>query len=395
MYPITTTLHLSRLLIGAWVLSLVLVVLTLATPLEFSPLPVENVFRWGTWLLAIPACRRLQQLTGRLLWLWKLLPWLLWSPVLFLEGYIVLRPSYHSLGRRVLQPLEWIFWNRADWGMQYVLFRRENSEVVFDHLRDPQMGYLKDRLAYHTPLLPGVHWVSPIPGEYPLVQNVLDPSWQIVDTASAELSQDTVLRRRLQPWLTGQRYTQRVREADEWRQKRGLPRTISPESLPPATQQGAHTMGCRMQATGSTERASFWLPPTLRQGHGTQAVYRSTFSEENGPKRLLTISTHFLLQGKEFPLFLYVPNVTGTGTYPLIGGLPVPSAWSTLFLEDAINGVSYTSWAEPAAVVHITRLDTTRCIVAGRFSGSLRNGEEGDCSVTIDDGRFDLLFQRE
>lgn len=384
-----------RLLIGSWVLSLLLVVLTLATPLEFSPLPVENIFRWGAWLLAFPACRRLYHLTGRLPWLWKLLPWLVWSPVLFLEGYVVLHPSRYPLWKRALEPLEWVFWNRADWETKRVLFRRGSSEVVFHHLRDPRMGYLEYRLAYYTPLLPGVHWMRLIPGDYPLVQDVVDPSWQIVDTASAELSQDMALRRRLKPWLTGQRYTQSMRESDAQRQKWGLPRTNTPESLPPLSQQGTHTMGCRIQATGSTERASFWLPPTLRQGHGTQAVYRSTSSEENGPKRLLTISTKLLLQGQEFLLVLHVPNVRGPGTYPLTGTHPAPSKWSTLFLEDAINGVSYTSWAKPAAVVRISRLDTTHCIVAGSFSGTLRNGEVGDCSVTIDQGRFDLLFQRE
>ncbi|RPD43742.1 hypothetical protein DNI29_23055 [Hymenobacter sediminis] len=384
-----------RLLIGSWALSLLFMVLTLSTPLEFSPLPVENIFRWGVWLLAFPACRQLYQITGRLPWLWKLVPWLLWSPVLFLEGFVLLQPSSYPLWKRALEPVEFIFWNRADWDTKRVLFRRGNSEVAFQHLRDPRMGYIDDRLAYYTPLLPGVHWASPIPGEYPLVQNVIDTSWQIVDTASAELSQDMALRRSLQPWLTGQRYTQRMRELDAWRQKRGLSRTDTPEALPPVSQQGAHTMGCRIQATGSTKRASFWLPPTLRQGHGTQAVYRSTSSEESGPKRLLTISTNLLLQGQEFLLVLHVPNVRGPGTYTLTGTHPVSSKWSTLYLEDATNGVSYTSWATPAAVVQITRLDTTQCIVAGSFFGELRNGDVGDCSVTLDHGRFDLLFQRE
>lgn len=192
----------SKLIISVWLLSLLLTILTLFTRLEFTPLPLGNLLRCAVWGLAFPACYLLRLHNRRLRWLWLLLPWLIWSLLVWAEGMAVWvslhsGPSY-TFQAAVLEPLKFIFANKEHWIKQRVIFRRGSQVIAHQYLYEKPKGILDVRQAIITPLLPGLQWATrlPIAG-----QGVVDASWQLVDSTSVEMSQDTALNRRLKPWL--------------------------------------------------------------------------------------------------------------------------------------------------------------------------------------------------
>jgi hypothetical protein len=387
------------LVIGAWLLSLVLVILTTATPLEFDPRWLGNVARGALWGLAFPACALLARRGGWFRWVLLGLPWLLWSSIVVVEvmaiGYLCQRPrsewNHTPFWRKAVEPLEWVFANREMWWPPNVLFRRGNSVVASQLLLEKRKGVLNSRVAYLTPVLPGLRWASCLPeGDNKLL---LDTSWQLVDTASVEMSQDTALQRRVRPWVVGQRRSQQARQWDDLRQRRGKPRSDATELLTRATCHGANTLSCLVRAVGSTTENSFWLPPTARVGHDGYAVYRAQDSEDYGPRRLLTIHADMLFNGCKYPLHLELTDAH-TGIFHLAGTGIVTRKWNEIGLMDGTIGMLYVSQGQLPATVTITRLDTIQAIVSGTFSGTLHNGTDGDRTVTLTQGRFDFHYRQ-
>jgi hypothetical protein len=184
-------------------LSLVLVLLTVATPLEFVPLPLGNIPRWALWGLAFPACHHLWLRTGRFRWVWKALPWVLWSLLVVAEGLAVwvwfYRANHTPFWQSVPNPLEMVFANRERWRTERTLFRRGRLVIVHQLCLAPRYGVTDLRQAQLVPLLPGLQWAARLPGDFQ--PGVVDTSWQLVDTVAAEMSQDTALQRRVKPWL--------------------------------------------------------------------------------------------------------------------------------------------------------------------------------------------------
>ncbi|MDQ2770298.1 MAG: hypothetical protein M3Y54_07345 [Bacteroidota bacterium] len=387
-----------RLLIGLWLLSLVLVIITLTTPLEFSPLPLGNIPRWLVWGLAFPVGRWVARRGNWFRWVGYAIPGLLWGSVIGVELLVAWdvyqRPAseYHThTWRKAVRPLEMVFFNRLHWLPPDVLFRRSNKVVAHQLLLDPRYG-ARFRYAILSPVLPGLQWAKqiPIPED---AEKLLDVSWQLVDTVSVGMSQDTGLQRRVRPWVVGQRYNQQARINDAWRERRGLPRSNTPELPVPATQYGANTLSCMVTATGSATENSFWASPRVRQGHDSYAVYRDLASTEYGPVQQLTIDTNLLFNGIEYPLNIKLVSLRGCGTYSLVEKSSEGTPLNQLVFVDAINGREYFPHPSFPATVTITQLDTLRGIVSGRFSGMLRNGTEGDYSVIIENGCFDFLYQ--
>lgn len=193
---------LTKSIISIWLTSLLLTILTLFTRLEFTPLPLGNTSRWIIWGLAFPACYLLRLRNRRLRWLWIMIPWLLWTGLIYMEGLAVW-VSFHQVGRytfweATLEPLRFAFANQERWIKQRVIFRRGSQVIEHQYLYERPMGILDVRQAIITPILPGLQLATrlPIAG-----QGVVDDSWQLVDSTSVEMSQDTALNRRLKPWL--------------------------------------------------------------------------------------------------------------------------------------------------------------------------------------------------
>ena len=196
--------YLPSLVIGTWLLSLGFVVLTLTTPLEFTPLPLSNLPRLGVWGLAFPACRMLWQRTGRLRGLWRTVPWLLWGPLLVVQsGWFLLMMLSFEQWPRLLKPTTSVFARQQVWLTRRVLFRR-GLQVVASQRIDPLALYPGSfRTVLLTPVLPGLQWATRLTGNKPL-----DASWQLSDLPDAQahpqvgrtvlqLSRDSTLHRLL------------------------------------------------------------------------------------------------------------------------------------------------------------------------------------------------------
>jgi hypothetical protein len=198
--------------LGTWLGCLLLVGLLTFTSLELAPRPLENLPRWGLWLLAVPACRRLQAHWPRLRRLWAALPWLLWGP-------LALVLTFYVLGWLSDDRAQAGYWLRVDLiecladdrvaRTTQVLFRRGRQEVVDQvlvpfHATAPRTLRLW-RTVQVTHVVPGVQWITWLPEPANL-----DASWQAATLDGRDavsqyymahdqltLSSDSALHRRL------------------------------------------------------------------------------------------------------------------------------------------------------------------------------------------------------
>jgi hypothetical protein len=170
----------SKWLVIGCLVSLVLVGLSIFSPVELVPLPLENVPRWGLYALAFPACRLLQARWPRGRLVWKTVPWLAWGPllvVLFFSLPMTVAQTPAKSWADIFAPLTWFFARPEEWRTSQVLFRRgrqlvvEQRYVPWDQPR-PRMLRGSWRTALVTPLVPGVQWAVPLPGP-----GSLDTSW--------------------------------------------------------------------------------------------------------------------------------------------------------------------------------------------------------------------------
>lgn len=185
--------HINQFITTIWLVSLVLVLLTTFTPLEFNPIQLTYLPRWGLWFLVIPATQWLWTSTRILPWLWKSIPWLLWVPLLALQLAYSIKsyiryPTYNVFRniRYTLLIFEDVF--AAQLRTPYYFYTwhtntihyRWGSRIVAQQLLDTPWGG-EPRRVIITPLLPGLQWSQPIADDL-----LLHAPWQPVDTASVK-----------------------------------------------------------------------------------------------------------------------------------------------------------------------------------------------------------------
>jgi hypothetical protein len=152
----------ATLIVGVWLLGLVLVPLTLFTPLEFTPLWLGNLPRWGLWGLAFPACHWLRVRTKCRLW--AAVPWVLWAPLAYAVGDNGWR-SYRDAAQShapmrwstLVQPLELTFANDKRWWRQQVL-SQNGARVTSLEMDVSRYGSEGIRYTEIFQLLPGLQW---------------------------------------------------------------------------------------------------------------------------------------------------------------------------------------------------------------------------------------------
>lgn len=174
---------------STWLLCWPLVLLTWFTPLEFVPLQLGNLPRWGLWLLAFPATRWLKTRTRALPWLWILLPWMLWAPLVIMQVYFAgywyqqvktsnLSKSSPPSWRQAVMPFEELFARHYPWYTLAFDYRQGNKLAVRQLRYTPWGG--QPRRVIITPVVPGLQWCVPIPYD-----SLLKDPWLMVDTVAA------------------------------------------------------------------------------------------------------------------------------------------------------------------------------------------------------------------
>ncbi len=170
------------MIIRLWLLSIGAMGTTLFTPLEFSPLPLENIPRWGFWGLAFPACRMLGVHIGVLPKLWRAVPWVLWAPLLVVQALWMLLSVPETLSgpwSKAFEPMAGLFARQEKWVTIRVLFRRGWQVVAVQQIAPMSFYPRCHRTAMITPLLPGLQWATRL--EHRKNEDcVLGASWQIV-----------------------------------------------------------------------------------------------------------------------------------------------------------------------------------------------------------------------
>jgi hypothetical protein len=158
-----------------------------------------------------------------------------------------------------------------------------------------------------------------------------------------------------------------------------------PDPLPPVTEVGAQTFGCRIDGQ-----------PYVPDGGGgwfnkSEPVNVAYMDLKSG--RFLEIMTS-ARDGRS--VYLFVKNATQPGMYLLDKdamphtidmNTPGYAMWITPG-TGYITNAAYTGW------LNLTRCDTVRGIYSGTFAFRAYNGRV-DQSVNVTDGRFDLNFYKQ
>ena len=144
---------------------------------------------------------------------------------------------------------------------------------------------------------------------------------------------------------------------------------VEPNLLPPETQTGKNTFGCRVNGKA-------WLPivpfPANCLTGGLYQGYVYIYVKRDKDK-----TDQYLYIGRE--------NVTGVGTY-LLNNSYKPE----VHLTDFTNNCNYYTDSLNTGHLIITRLDTINGIISGRFDFKVKQNGCPDIAVT--EGRFDYNY---
>jgi hypothetical protein len=154
--------------------------------------------------------------------------------------------------------------------------------------------------------------------------------------------------------------------------------------LPPATQTGANTFGCKVDG-------NFWVPA----GFGIISTAPILEARLAGNSLFLN-ARNFSSSPTETEFELYVQNITAPGVYQLNTtlGAPNPFASYAYYVHRKITPDNeWMTSAEYTGTVNITRIDTVNLIISGTFEFRAINLYNAPQPMTVTDGRFDVKAQ--
>ncbi|RYE18438.1 MAG: hypothetical protein EOP51_21960 [Sphingobacteriales bacterium] len=160
--------------------------------------------------------------------------------------------------------------------------------------------------------------------------------------------------------------------------------TNSPDTLPPATQEGKNTFGCKVNGRNWVPDSDDWMASVL---------YSHYISQDTtvGPKGQLHVgaSNGILHQGVRFTIPVLPPilgNYTLNQSHYLLGG---GGGYSSNISPNSSN--DYFTDTLHTGTVTLTKFDTINHIVSGTFyfQAKLQGGTE---TVNVTDGRFDISY---
>jgi hypothetical protein len=162
-------------------------------------------------------------------------------------------------------------------------------------------------------------------------------------------------------------------------------------TLPPITQNGANTLGCYIDDILFTPREDTF--------NGNRAVYFIGGYPE--------VTSYYEINARDFKsektasLFMHIQAVdaNGIGDYIVnesngstsIDGMDHTYMHCRVWREDVGNFQHYLSY-ENSGIITITNYSLSGRMIAGTFSGSVRNYEEPHDTIQITQGRFDFKW---
>lgn len=152
--------------------------------------------------------------------------------------------------------------------------------------------------------------------------------------------------------------------------------------LPPATQTGAHTFGCRIDG-------AFWVP----EGFGivpTAPLLEARFIDDH----IKINARYFATSPTESEFEIYLKDVVAPGVYPLnknVAIYPNQSESYGYFVKRRFRPTAiYLTNERYTGSVTITRVDKPNKIVSGTFAFRAENVDVPGTYITVSEGRFDI-----
>ena len=154
--------------------------------------------------------------------------------------------------------------------------------------------------------------------------------------------------------------------------------------LPPSTQTGANTFGCKIDG-------KFWVPA----GFGiipTASTLETTFMG----KDVLINARNFSSSPTETEFELYIKDVTAPGNYPLNAttGYPTRNVSYGYYVHRKVTPDNeWITSAEQTGMVTVTKIDTINYIISGTFQFQALNLYNTPQPISVTEGRFDVKME--
>ncbi len=159
--------------------------------------------------------------------------------------------------------------------------------------------------------------------------------------------------------------------------------------LPPATQTGANTFGCRLNG-------ELWLPGGYRNGAGRELKFTLYFPYKGQFKGEFALNASRQNDRVDDEVQLALNAVDHVGSYALdTDAAPYP--WALPWLDQGMYNSSkptkgsYITSTAHTGTLTVTRLDTVAHVIAGTFSFTAKE-IGGTKTFSVTDGRFDINY---
>ncbi len=155
--------------------------------------------------------------------------------------------------------------------------------------------------------------------------------------------------------------------------------------LPPATETGANTFGCRVNG-------AFWVPA----GFGvvpTASILEARYMEKN----IIINARNFASSPVETEFEIYIQNVIAPGTYTINQASAVyPNQTASYAYYVKRKFTPENEWitnTQFTGSVNITKRDTVNNIISGTFTFQGQSMYNASETISITEGRFDIKVQ--
>jgi hypothetical protein len=157
------------------------------------------------------------------------------------------------------------------------------------------------------------------------------------------------------------------------------------DELPPATQSGANTFGCRING-------AVWAPQKNALFPGSTILESRQLPDNN----LYINARNFASSPNETEFEIFIKDVTAPGTYTFNTTMTGPNSGSNYIYYVKRNVTPENEWMTSAAytgTVTITTFNITERIVSGTFQLRAINLYNTPQPLDITEGRFDVRIQ--